>query len=322
MQHDAWFFIGVFAFIFLIWVATGGPTHPISFAGPFLSAPSPLGTGTYIGLPRSPFGVGNSDVQLPNPDTGSSYTPDNGIGGSATLTGGGSLAGVDFGPPSSYRGEVTMSHYVTGSGSTNPDNEYIELSLASNAHGPVTISGWSLESGASGNAVTIPNATAVPMSGSIQALQPIILNPGDRAIIASGESPIGASFRENECIGYFAEFQQFTPQLPDSCPSPTNELIAQYPGYIRDTACINYVKTLPACTLEITPPVGLSTACEQVLENYLSYNGCVQAHLNDVGFNGTSWRIYLGRTTPFWRTQHEIVKLLDKTGKTVDAFSY
>jgi hypothetical protein len=325
MQHDAWFFVGIFAFIFLLWAATGGPSHPISFAGPYLSAPSPIGTGTYIGLPTAPFGIGGSNVTLPNPDTGSSYNPDTGssyTGGSGSITGGGSLDNVDFGPPSSYRGLVTMSHYVSGAGSSNPDNEYVTISLSSSAKAPVTLSGWSLESGATGNAAIIPAGTEVPTSGSVEALQAIVLNPGDTAIVASGASPIGASFRENECIGYFAEYQQFSPALSSSCPSPTAEMLKNYPDYIRDAACINYIKTLPACTLEITPPTNVSYACAQVLENYLSYNGCVTEHQNDTNFKGKTWRVYLGRTSAMWRTQYEVVKLVDSSGNTVDAFSY
>lgn len=317
MQHDAWFFIGVFAFIFLIWVATGGPSHPISFAGPYLSSPAPLGTGTYIGLPKAPFGLGNSNVQLANPDTGSSASYDPG-----TISGGGSLGNVNFGPPSPYRGKVTLSHQVSSAASSDPNNEYIIVSVNSSAGAPVTLTGWTIESEASGNAVTIPAGTEVPTSGSVGALQSIVLNPGDRAIIDSGRSPIGGSFRENECTGYFSEYQKFTPSLAGSCPTPISELTAHYPDYIRDTACITYVKTLPACTLEITTPVGLSTACSQVLQNYLSYNGCVSSHQNDSAFKSKTWRVYLGRTSAMWRKQYEVVKLIDNQGKTVDAFSY
>ncbi len=312
-MHDAWFFIGVFVFIFIIWIATGGPTHPISFSGPFLSAPSPLGSGTYIGLPHAEFGIGNSNVQLPNPDTGGSYS---------SVTSGTTLSGVSFGPPSSYRGLVTLSHYVSGAAG-DPQQEYVTISLSSDATSPVTLSGWSLESDATGNSVVIPEGTEVPMSGSIQALQPVILNPGDQAIVVSGRSPIGASFRENKCIGYFAEYQTFVPELSNSCPAPLDELKQFYgPDYIRDTACIQYVTNLPSCTLSITPPVGVSTACANFLENYLSYNGCVTAHQNDSDFKGTTWRVYLGRSTPMWRSQYEVVKLLDTSGNTVDAFSY
>lgn len=320
MQHDAWFFVGIFAFIFLIWAATGGPTHPISFAGPFLSSPAPLGTGTYIGLPKAPFGLGDSDVELGNPDTGSGTTYNPGTG--TTVTGGGSLAGVNFGPPSPYRGQVTLSHYITGAGSANPNNEYVTVSLASSANAPVTLTGWTLESEASGNAATIPAGTEVPTSGSVQALEPITLKPGDKAVIDSGPSPIGGSFRENECIGYFAQYQTFIPQLSNSCPTPTSEMIAHYPTYIRDTSCVSYIQKVPACTLQITPPAGMSTACAQVLQNYLSYGGCVQAHQNDTRFKGTTWRVYLGRSNAMWRKQYEVVKLIDSSGKTVDAFSY
>jgi hypothetical protein len=319
MQHDAWFFIGVFVFIFIVWVATGGPTHPISFAGPYLSQPAPLGSGTYIGFPHAPFGLGSTNVQLPNPDTGSTYSPDTGSNSSGNP---GPLGNVSFGPPSSYRGSVTMSHYVSGAGSSNPDNEYVTISLSSSASAPVTLTGWSLESDATGNANVIPAGTEVPLSGTIEALQTIVLKPGDTAIVASGRSPIGASFRENKCIGYYAQFQQFSPQLSSSCPSPLDEMHRYYTDYIRDTACISYVQSLPSCTLEISTPVGLSTSCTNFLQNYLSYNGCVAAHQNDSDFKSHTWRVYLGRSSAMWRPQYEVVKLIDNQGKTVDAFAY
>ena len=72
MENDAWFFIGVFVFIFIIWISVGGPTHPISFTGPTLQAPSPLGSGTYLSFPSSPWGIGNSNVSLPGSSNGES----------------------------------------------------------------------------------------------------------------------------------------------------------------------------------------------------------------------------------------------------------
>ncbi|OGG78053.1 hypothetical protein A3A36_02680 [Candidatus Kaiserbacteria bacterium RIFCSPLOWO2_01_FULL_52_12b] len=66
----------------------------------------------------------------------------------------------------------------------------------------------------------------------------------------------------------------------------------------------------------------MSGSCQSFLIKYFNYNGCVDAHKNDADFSGDTWRIYLGRTTPMWRAQHEVVKLIDVNGKTVDAFSY
>lgn len=314
-QHDAWAFIGVFVLIFIIWVYVGGPSHPISFTGPTLQQPSPLGGGTYLQLPQAPFTVGSPTVSLPGSSNGGS----SGNSGSIPSFVGGS----SFGTPSSYRGIVSMNYSVYGAGSTNPNNEYIKIMVAQNAGVPVDLSGWTIESDASGNSAIIPKGTEVPTSGTINAVQDILLNPGTSALLISGQSPIGASFRENKCIGYFSTFQKFYPSLPQNCPTPANELTSFYGvDYIRDNACINYVKNLPRCQIELTPPVGATSACQNFLVKYLNYNGCVDVHKNDSDFNGNAWRVYLGGTKSMWRTRNELIKLKDPSGKTVDAFSY
>ncbi len=316
--HDAWFFIGVFAFIFLIWIATGGPLHPIAFTGPTLPEPGVLGGGTYLSFPRAPFTIGSTNVSLPGSSNGESVSS-NGLEAPLPILPSGSV----FGEPSPYRGIVTMNHYVSGADSQNPDDEYIEIDVSQNANVPVDLTGWTLESDATGNASIIPKGTEVPVSGIVNAAQDIVLVPGERALVISGQSPIGGSFRDNKCIGYFSTFQNFSPPLPQNCPIPSNELSSFYgAGYIRDSACINYVNTLSRCQVSLTPPTNVSGTCQSFLIKYLNYNGCVEAHQNDADFEGNTWRIYLGRTNSMWRTKNEVVKLLDATGKTVDAFSY
>jgi hypothetical protein len=318
MEHDAWFFIGVFIFIFLIWIATGGPLHPISFTGPTLAQPGALGGGTYLSLPRAPYTIGTSEVTLPGASEG---------GG--TVSGGTNpslptyVGGTAFGSPSVYRGKVVMNHYISGAGASDPKNESIEIYVRQDAGVPVDLSEWTLMSEASGSGIRIPKGTEVPASGVINAAQDIILAPGDRAIVISGRSPIGASFRENKCIGYFSSFQSFSPSLPLNCPTPSGELSKYYgPDYVRDAACIDYVNKLSRCQVVLSPPTNVSGSCQSFLVKYLNYNGCVEAHKNDSDFKGEAWRIYLGLTSSMWRSQHEIVKLLDINGKTVDAFSY
>jgi len=212
---------------------------------------------------------------------------------------------------------------VYGADSTNPNAEYVTLSVPQNAGVPVDLTDWTFESDATGKASVIPKGTEIPRSGMINAAQDIVLVPGTRAIILSGRSPIGASFRENKCIGYFSSFQQFFPALPQNCPRPSDELTAHYIGdYIRDAACIDYTRTIARCAVTLTPPPNVSSACQYFLITYLNYNGCVTAHQDDSDFMGNTWRIYLGRTTSLWRASHEVVKLIDAQGKTVDAFSY
>ena len=319
MGNDAWFFIGVFVFIFLVWAATGGPTRPISFTSPLLSQPEELGGGTYLHFPRASFGIGGSYISLPGSSDGgsvSSYSSNNAP--LPVLVGGGV-----FGTPSPYRGLVNMNHYVSGAGSSEPENEYVEIAVSQNAGVPVNLSGWTLVSDASGKSAVIPKGTEVPTSGTVNASEDIVLTPGTRALVISGRSPIGASFRENKCIGYFSTFQKFSPPLPQNCPAPGDELATFYgSNLIRDPSCIDYVKTLSRCQVTLSPPVSMSGTCQSFLVKYLNYNGCVTAHRSDTNFIGDTWRIYLGRTTPLWRTRNEVVKLLDAQGKTVDAFSY
>lgn len=318
-MHDAWFFLGVFVFIFLIWIVTGGPTHPIAFTGPTIAQPQELGGGTYLSLPRALNSIsGWTPVSLPGSSSGGGVVGSSGI--SVPSLGG---SGSTFGNSSPYGSTVSMSHYVSGAGSLDPRNEYTEIRTAWGSDTPVDISGWTLSSDATGNASVIPKGTEVPSSGVINAAQDIVLMPGDRAIIISGQSPIGASFRENKCIGYFSTFQSFSPQLPQNCPSPSDELTAFYgTGYIRDAVCIDYVNRLSRCQTTLSPPTTVSGACQTFMIKYLNYNGCVDAHRNDADFKGNTWHIYLGRTNSMWRDRHEVVKLLDATGKTVDAFAY
>ena len=89
--------------------------------------------------------------------------------------------------------------------------------------------------------------------------------------------PIGASFRENKCIGYFSTFQKFSPPLPQNCPTPSDELSSLYgAGYVRDVACVDYVNKLSRCQVALSPPVTVSGACQNLwVIKYLNYNGCV-----------------------------------------------
>ncbi len=318
-MHDAWPFIGIFAFMFLLWLATGGPSRPLSFSGPTLALPGALGGGTYLSLPKSPYQIKDG--------SGSRFS----VGADRTTSS--EVGGVAFGTPSVHRGTMRMSHHIvlgdledpddTDSEERDPETEYVQISLSSNADGPVTISGWTLRSEATGETATIPGGADVLRAGVVNQALPIVLQPGERAFIVSGRSPLGISFQENKCIGYFSYFQSFSPSLPGSCPLPETELQTYYRGnYIQDPECIEYVDEVDRCEIINRAPSRLSNACRSFLTSYLTYNGCVDAHRADADFSERTWRIYLGRKDTLWRTEHEVVKLLDAEGKTVDAFTY
>src|ERR1035437_7397212 len=137
-MHDAWFFIGIFVFIFLIWVATGGPLHPLAFTGPRLALPGALGGGTYLQLPQSPFGIGGSNVSLPGSSSGSGASGNSGGSSSSGEPAPASISGIVFGTPSPYRNIVSMNHYVSGAGG-DAKSEYLEISIPQNAGIPVEL---------------------------------------------------------------------------------------------------------------------------------------------------------------------------------------
>ena len=325
MKNEVWFFIGLFVFIFVVWIAIGGAGRTPSLALPSLpsgsSTTTPLGESIFLSLPRAPFVIGTSHVELAG-SSGSNDTSSLEPSVAPLIT----VPGVIFAPQSSYRGIVSMDSFVSNASSTDAREEYVELSVADNASAPVDITGWILGSGATGNEAVIPRGTAVPTSGVVNATSDIVLNPGDSAIVVSGISPVGASFRENKCIGYFGSAQTFTPPLPTDCPSAADELTMFYgKPYIHDPTCIDYADSLAPC--QIPTPAGsapLSLACQDFLETHLNYNDCVITHGNDSDFAGTIWHIYLGRANdqPLWRENHEVVELLDRNDYTVDAFTY
>jgi hypothetical protein len=86
--------------------------------------------------------------------------------------------------------------------------------------------------------------------------------------------------------------------------------------------CIDYVNKISRCQPVLSPPVNVTGTCQTFLVQYLNYNGCITAHQSDADFKGSAWRVYLGRSNSMWRTAHELIKLKDANGKTVDAFTY
>lgn len=314
--------------MFILWLVTGGPTHPLSFAGPVLHTTiSSGGSARYSGSGASRVSYFSSTKRKINTSRASNKQIEQKISQVSRqvheLSRGVSSA-VLFGTPSPYRGKVFLNHSVWGAGSSNPNMEYIVLHVSSDAPRGVDISGWRLKSGTTGKEAIIPRGTEVPRSGIINAGTHIIISPGDEAIITSGQSPIGASFQENICTGYLAQYQSFYPPLPRVCPTPNSELKKFYrpQPYSKDLACIKKVQNIQRCTLVGTIPQGLTTSCSTFLTTYMNYNGCVSSHENDAGFLSDTWRIYLGRTNSMWRPRYETVELLDAKGKTVDMFSY
>lgn len=306
MKGDSFAFFAILIVIFLVWAATGGPSRPISFAGPFLT---PVQN---VGGRSDAYGSTDTDRYTLFGDLRSAERK------LESLTK--ELRSVEaFGEPSVHRGSVRLSR--ARASENRARDEYVTISVSGSA--PVSITGWKLVSSATGAYGVIGSGVEVVRTGQLNSTSAIVLNPGDEAHIFSGRSPIGLSFRENVCSGYLEEDEDFVPSLKKACPLPRDEFERFYPNALGEDDCYNFIRTeVDRCVTVEKVPNDLSYACRNFIKEKLTYNGCVSLHQNDSRFKEDTWRVYLGSTRELWKESRESIKLLDASGKTVDLITY
>ncbi len=282
--------------LWIVWFLTGGQ-YSGKTGEPFLRPPAPLDTRETYGEIPLPLGISQGGSNNTDEDD----SDDNKIS-------------------SIFKGSINFQFGNPREKDFN--KEYIVISASYNNTQPVNITGWKLKSALSGKNVTIGQGVYLPFSGIVNKEADIFLNPGDKAVIATGHSPKGVSFRLNTCTGYFEQFQNFTPALPQQCPRPANEEFKVGLGRLNDT-CIDYIEQIPSCFAHIQAvPIGLSAECNEFINKNIHYNGCLQIHKNDSNFYKQEWRIFLKRDSELWKDRRETIKLLDTAGKTIDSLSY
>lgn len=340
MRADIFFILGVIVFIFIAWSSTGGPDRPISWSGPFITpvktaGDEQVGYGSFFNLKQN-----WRTTPSYNDADGSKSSYDSTQGAENTSRElwslGSLLADLQkdtreaklYGEASPYSGKVRISGSTSGLKSTDADTEYLTISLSSGSEA-VTITGWKIVSVRTNAYGYIPQGTAVMKSGRINETAPITLQPGERAIISSGRSPVGVSFRENACSGYLSEYQNFTPKMQTSCPRAIDDYERFYTGNEKsELTCKSLIEDVSRCEIPETSG-NLPSACFAFIDTYLNYNGCVATHANDRNFWGKTWRVYLGHyernkneRQDLWRSDTDTLKLLDAEGKTVDVLTY
>lgn len=216
-------------------------------------------------------------------------------------------------------GKITFAGI--GGGGSSASSEYTILRASNTNTQSVLITGLRLESSASGRGADIPKASYLPFQNQVNTESPVFLAPGETAYIITGRSPLGMSFRLNECTGFFNQYQTFNPGLPSRCPTPGSEPLPPPRNQWSDE-CLDYINSLPGCQVITSPPPTATPECRRYVTNELNYTKCVERHKNDQGFYDPTWRIYLGRDEPLWKARRELVNLLDQNGKVIDAVTY
>ena len=325
-----WLGIIIVILLVLLWFITGGVGKTVRAAqGINNSLASFFFSGTSTGEFRLPWqpdlALGTKVAGMPEPDdSGESQTPEEELARSQkeydSL-----LRQIEeaktFGEPSPYRDKVRIA--AGGAAEGPASDEFIELEAAFENMAPIDLGGWSLQSVLTGLRAYIPRGVELFMLGTINAQMDIHLAPGASVVVSSGPSPVGTSFKKNICTGYLMGVRTFIPPLSRECPSPS-ESLPLTPDNLRTygDACFDFVAELPPCTFPRTIPADTSPTCRTFLSNTLSYNGCVGKYQHRSDFERDSWRIYLNASGELWRNSHDIIRLLDAEGRTVDVVSY
>lgn len=154
-MNDAFLFIGILVFFFVLWFYSGGPNNPISFAGPYITPVTDVGVDS----------VGYDD------------------GTSFWTRWGGDNSANSHDSFDSARSPLYGKVYIAGGTpqSRNEDEEY--LIIRSSAGVDVTISSWQLVSAANDTHLRIPEG----QHGSSRNPRAIVLSPGEKALIVTGE---------------------------------------------------------------------------------------------------------------------------------------
>lgn len=228
-----------------------------------------------------------------------------------------------FGDPSPFKGQAQIISDGTAR-ENSPQAEYIVVAAGIGNTAPVDMAGWSLQSAYTGVRAFVPQSSSLFLMGTVNNLSPLQLAPGQSAIINSGVSPVGVSFRQNICTGYLGQLQPFSPSLANSCPSPASELPINAGNLQKyGETCFDFLQTLPTCAAPLSEfPSNISSNCRAFAANALSYNGCVARHQSARDFLGESWRVFLNSRVELWRNSHDIIRLLDAGGRTVDVLTY
>lgn len=184
----------------------------------------------------------------------------------------------------------------------------------------VDITGWVVRANLGGS-IEVPRAVSEFSPYGLNPEGNIILSPGDYVRMYSWKSANGRNFRLNKCTGFLNQQYNFSPALPNDCPS-----IAQDKRIITFTgACQDFLKSLPSCKTPTPNDLNRFTGvndveCRKIADQY-TYGSCYDTNRTKIDFLSHEWRTWLGGAMQF-DPKHDRLILFDKQGLLVDEYVY
>lgn len=224
--------------------------------------------------------------------------------------GGGSATGL-----SPYKGKILISS-VSGN-SSEPESESITVENITDKD-TISITSFRIES-SRGGSIAIPYGQNIPgLYGAINN-DPVVLRPGDRAMITIGRQEGNVNFRENLCTGYLDQANKFNPSLSRDCPRPDTRALVDL-----SDRCISIVSSASTCRTVTSsfPDRLLDNQCAAYVDAHLNYPGCVNDYRSDPDFYARRWLVWMQRNEEFFRNSLEHVILKDQQGRVVAEYKY
>ncbi len=234
------------------------------------------------------------------------------------------------------------------------NREYIVIVANRRNDAPINISSWTLKNDTNrisynyeGKAVkrralnlklpTTGIAMFNPYSANPGAKVPIILYPGQRAIVTAGGVPsvglavIKNNFAVNKCFGYVQDQTSYTfiPSFSNKCPKDNDLPETDF----LSLNCLKYLARRPNCHKPefkddnnygtcVDRYCNLDSQCLAFIKKNYSYESCFNIHSKDSDFLTGEWRLFLNQVWELWPNKDETIYLYDPTGKLVDQLDY
>ena len=230
---------------------------------------------------------------------------------------------IHLGPLSQSKRRCTINAvYPSNYSDGQSGQEYVQISASGTNQNKILLTGMLLKSRMTGNQANIGEGVNLYYSNTLNQTAPIFLAPGQTAYIITGRSPLGYSFRTNKCIGYLNNYNQnYIVSIHSNCPAIISYPLPARPNAFQDN-CLNFLNSISSCQTFFSFPSDLSEACKTFITDRANYPRCVADFSNDENFLSDDWRIYLGRDESLWKSQREIIDLLDSQGNVMSTYTY
>jgi len=327
MDDFKWFFV-VFIVLGVVWFFTGGPSRASS-KNPFIHEPAPLGEGTtytkngFWSMFQFPFSIKVDTVNTTETKNSEEKNIEKTIAEKKDVSN--AIDESSAKDESQYKDTVQL--VKASATQTNPDREYLQITISNKSPVPIIIDSWKIRSAITGNQVFVGKASYLPRMGAVNTEYTIKANPGDKITITTGKSPIGSSFRLNKCTGFLEQYQNFYPTLPRVCPRPKDEIPSEYayatgPNAFNDQ-CVDFIDRMGVCSINTKDiPLNMQSQCVEFVTKQINYNACITKHSNETDFYDDEWRVFLKRDAELWKDRREVIELIDEKGFVIDSISY